>query len=336
MPRRLPRWLAVALWASWPPGEAAPQQVADTTFRFANASPAFAPGAGPEVCVDAGHQNFHTLDGRYATFGRLLSDDGFRPRSVATFSAEALRGCRVLATANARGDAGASAYPHGSAFRAEEISAVLEWVREGGSLLLITDHPPNVGSVTPLLALLGFQPLEGYAGPSPEAPTGLAIFGAIDERGLAEFTARYDIPHERYRASVGEPGRLGEHAVLRGRSPSERIASVASFTGTAFYPAAEVTPLLVFGPAATGVSVIALNLPDAEEGEFARFPLEGWIQAGVREFGRGRVAVLGEAAMCSAQWAGAQRVTMGMNAPFASQNAQFCLNVVRWLSAVLD
>jgi hypothetical protein len=36
-----------------------------------------------------------------------------------------------------------------------------------------------------------------------------------------------------------------------------------------------------------------------------------------------------------AQLAGPQQVPVGMNAPGAEQNAQFCLNVVRWLTGVI-
>ena len=50
----------------------------------------------------------------------------------------------------------------------------------------------------------------------------------------------------------------------------------------------------------------------------------------------GRVVFLGEAAMFSAQVSGPERNPMGMNDPRAPQDAQFCLNVVRWLTGVLD
>ncbi|MDP2857071.1 MAG: hypothetical protein Q8P50_03735 [Bacillota bacterium] len=207
----------------------------------------------------------------------------------------------------------------------------------GRSLFLITDHPPNVGSVSSLLSLLGFQPFDGYVGPSPDAPSGVAVYGPLDEGGLAQFTRLYGIDHDRYRRSLGEPGRLGQHAILEGRSSAEAVTSVVTFTGTAFFPSRGVEPLLTFGPQATGMAAIPLNLPDAKVEEYAMTDMTGaWIQAGVRSFGAGRVAVLGEAAMCSAQWAGQQRVTMGMNAPFASQNARFCLNVVGWLSGLFD
>jgi hypothetical protein len=52
----------------------------------------------------------------------------------------------------------------------------------------------------------------------------------------------------------------------------------------------------------------------------------------VLAFGRGRVAVFGEAAMFSAQLAGPERRPMGMNAPEAPQNPRFLLNLVRWLA----
>ena len=58
------------------------QQVADSAFAFPTQDPAFSPGSGPQVCVDAGHHNFHTLDGRYYAFGKLLRGDGFRTVSV--------------------------------------------------------------------------------------------------------------------------------------------------------------------------------------------------------------------------------------------------------------
>lgn len=59
---------------------------------------------------------------------------------------------------------------------------------------------------------------------------------------------------------------------------------------------------------------------------------EGWLQGGTVTFGRGRIAVFGEAAMFSAQRKGPQHTPMGMNAPEAAQNPQFVLNVLHWLA----
>jgi hypothetical protein len=70
--------------------------------------------------------------------------------------------------------------------------------------------------------------------------------------------------------------------------------------------------------------------------EWPVIDIAGWWHAATRRLGKGRVVILGEAAMCSAQLAGADKWTMGMNHPKAAQNAQFCLSSVRWLTGVLE
>jgi hypothetical protein len=56
------------------------------------------------------------------------------------------------------------------------------------------------------------------------------------------------------------------------------------------------------------------------------------LQGAARTFGAGRVVVLGEAAMLTAQLAGPDRRPMGMNAPVAGQNQRFVRNLMHWLS----
>jgi hypothetical protein len=52
------------------------------------------------------------------------------------------------------------------------------------------------------------------------------------------------------------------------------------------------------------------------------------------KFGKGRVVVLGEAAMLSAQVTGAENSKMGMNVP-GTDNKQFAINIMHWLSGLL-
>ena len=61
-------------------------------------------------------------------------------------------------------------------------------------------------------------------------------------------------------------------------------------------------------------------------------PVAGWSQGALLKAAKGRVAVSGEAGMFTAQLAGPQARPFGMNAPAASQNAQFLLNVAHWLA----
>ena len=128
---------------------------------------------------------------------------------------------------------------------------------------------------------------------------------------------------------------LTDHPIANGRSPEERVDSVTTFTGQAFYRSDKMQPLLVFGPQAESTPAVWENFPKAAQSDYPRFSVAGWLHGATRRLGEGRVVILGEAAMCTAQVAGQNR-RMGMNHPKAAQNAQFCLNVVRWLSGLLD
>lgn len=315
----------------------AAQQVPDTAFHFSNAAPAFSAGRGPRVCVDAAHQNFHTADGRYRPFAQLLEQDGYVVTGMKLpFDSAALRDCRVVVIANALGAGQETGYPALPAFRQPELDSLYAWIRAGGALLLIADHAPFAGAAAGLAALLGFASLDGFAGPSAAAPTSVMVFGTLDEDALRRSDEQSGIPHDQFRRLIGQPGRLAEHPILRGRSARESITTVVTFTGHAFHPARDVLPLLVLGPEATGVARLDGNAREVPPEEYPLFPLSGWLQGGTRLIAKGRVVMLGEAAMCSAQLAGAQRIPMGMNMPFALQNAQFCLNVVHWLTGLLD
>ena len=285
------------------------QQTADRTFHFDNPDPAFASDNGPLVCVDAAHNNYHTADGRYRPFAELLRGDGYRVNGLdSTFSREALEGCDLLVIANPLGEANAGddwAFPHPSAFSREELEATYSWVRAGGALLLIADHAPIAGAARDLGMMLGVGMLDGYAyDPTQEPDTFLSKTGVL----------------------VGHP-------ITRGRTPDEQIDHVVTWTGQAFVAADGIAPLLIWGPGAVLRVALDETFPDMPEEELPLISIEGLLHAAAAELEEGRFVVLGEAAMCTAQ--SAEDFNFGMSAPEADQNAQFCLNVVRWLTGVL-
>jgi hypothetical protein len=110
---------------------------------------------------------------------------------------------------------------------------------------------------------------------------------------------------------------------------------VKLFTGQAFRALVPVEPLLI-PPAETEV------LLPTTAWEFSpatpRVSADGLYQGLVLRHGAGRVAVFGEAAMFTAQFSTRDGVTrfMGMNDPEAQGNQQFLLNVLHWLSGLLD
>ena len=292
------------------PFSAAAQQVRDDSFRFDNPSPAFAMGEGPRVCIDEAHYNFHTVDGNYAPFADLLRGDGYVVTGFASsFTGESLADCDLLVVANPLAEANKDdwSYPHPSAFSKDEIRETMEWVRDGGRLLLVADHAPIAGAARDLGAVLGIVMIDAYADGGP----GLDHFRVVD-------------------------GTLLPHPILRGRDATEQVDDVLTFTGQAVQITQGWEPLLVFGPEAKARISLPQSFREGPRAEWPEFSVAGWVHAAVREWDDGRIVFLGEAATCSAQVSGPERNPMGMNHPQAPQDARFCLNVVRWLTGVLD
>ncbi len=313
------------------------QQFPDTSFAVPNAHPAYELGAGPTVCMDAAHHNFHTLNGRYYAFDKLVRGDGFRTRSlIQAFSPETFRQCDLVVVAGAlaaenavvEGDPEATRsgwdYPHLPAFKPAEVDALLAWLHAGGGLLLIMDHSPFGGAVADLAALVGTVPLNGGAT--------YRLFGEPDQEALQGAAQEVGYTAERLRQALGTPGELGDHPILRGREGiDEPVGSIMTFGGTAFLPSNRVEPLLELPGDAFGL----VSTPRVPQELWPRYPMTGWLAGGAIEAGEGRAVVLGEAAMCTAQRRGPDGGAMGMNNGLALGNARFCLNVVRWLAGVL-
>ena len=280
--------------------------MADTAFRPDLGEPAYPEGQGPRILLDEAHNNFHTVEGRYQTAVRVLRHDGFvvEPNRV-PFTPEALAGVDLLLIANALSDRNVQDWslPTPSAFTPEEVQVVRAWVEGGGRLLLIADHMPFPGCAADLAAAFGVEFLNGFA-------TDAA--GSVDT-----FMFR--------RAE----GTLLPHPVTDGRTASERVDSVISLTGQAFPVPPPFEPILLIPDG--GIVLLPERAWEfSPETEYVSG--ETLSQGAVGEWGEGRVAFWGEAAMFSAQVSGEERRPMGMNLPEANQNPQLLLNLVRWLT----
>ena len=132
--------------------------------------------------------------------------------------------------------------------------------------------------------------------------------------------------------SLPTPSAFTSQEIQVVRDAAERVDSVATFTGQAFEPDTLTDPLMVFGPSAVSLMPeVAWSFPSGTP----RISVDGWPQGAVRRYGEGRIAFFGEAAMFTEQVCGSDNSLMGMNAPQASQNAQFALNLIRWLGGKL-
>lgn len=280
------------------------QQQGDPEFDTSVARPAYKKD-GPRVMFDEAHHNFHTSDGRYKPFVDLLMNDGYNViRNRQPFVKQRLSGFKILVIANALGaeeddDKGADE----SAFTEEEITAVAEWVKDGGALLLIADHAPFGGAAAQLSKRFGVEMSMGYTF-DPEN----SVAGSPTQLLFSR-----------------ENKLLANHSIAEGRNETERIKLVRSFTGQSLK-----------GPEG---SIAILRLSDSASDrptytDQTSISAAGRAQAIALKFGKGRVVVHGEAAMLSAQISGAEKRTMGMNVP-GNDNKQYALNLMHWLSGIL-
>lgn len=261
----------------------------------------------PRVLIDEGHHNASTagLAGRYWPFARLLRADGYAvERSSSVFGAEVLEGVRVLVVANASGAPKPQflginlpvATEHrrsDPAFTAAEVAIVRSWVEGGGSLLLIADHAPFGEAAADLGAAFGVMMRKGFV-EVPGEPSDPLVFSA-------------------------QNGRLGEHPIIAGGQRAGRVSRVMTYTGQSLDGPPDATVLLRLpGNAAEAVpsSETLLERP------------AGPAQGLALEFGRGRVVVLGEGGMVTAQVH--RGVSYGVSAE-DNDNMLFVLNAMRWL-----
>ena len=287
------------------------QQVPDPDFKPRIEKPAYAEGKGPVVMIDEAHFNFHTASGRYRSFAELLRRDGYVVQaSKKKFGKESLNAGKILVIANALSKRNAQNWnpPFDPSFTDEEVTAVREWVSQGGALMMMVDHFPMPATAGKLAEAFGVRFHNGYA-VDPQAPPGPLLYTRADKS-------------------------LADHPITRGRTEKERVDSVATFTGSAFQIDGGDPVLTFLGSEAISYAPEASGRP--HDKDTPRVPIKGWHQGVVMKVGKGRVAIFGEAAMFSAQLAGPQKRPMGMNAPVAKQNTQFLLNVLHWLSGLLE
>jgi hypothetical protein len=120
-----------------------------------------------------------------------------------------------------------------------------------------------------------------------------------------------------------ENGLLGDHPIIWGRGPAEQINRVVTYSGQSLSGPRGSVPFLVLADTAIDRSM-------QDNSSWA--PAAGRCQGLAFIHGEGRVVVLGEAAVLSAQF-NAQNQPFGMNDP-RTDNRQLSLNIMHWLSGL--
>jgi hypothetical protein len=280
------------------------QQVADTSYNPVIPYPEYTLGQGPVVLIDEGHNNFHTAGDRYLPFARLLSRDGYRVSGYSgEFEPVRLKNVRILVIANALNKINIENWflPTPSAFTQGEIDILRQWVESGGSLFLIADHMPMGGAAADLAASFGFKFTNGFA--SDTSNPGPAYFYRKDNTMLS-------------------------NSITNGRNDNESVKNVVTFTGQAIRIPAEATSILRFDER---YLLLESDTAWVFDSSTKYTGINGWSQGAYMEYGKGRLVIFGEAAMFTAQLAGATKVRAGMNADYADENYRLLLNIIHWL-----
>jgi hypothetical protein len=295
----------------------AQQQASDPAFNTKIARPAFTT-RHPILLVDQGHNNTHTTRARYDVLAHLATSDGFEVAiDDNVFDRRDLKEAAVLVIANGMGGEDMRRpTAANSAFTPAECTEVYRWVEAGGSLLFIAEHWPMGHAALPMAERFGIDFSTGYLADPALADT---TFGA-STLVFSDAT-----------------GTLGDHPIMRGRVPAERVKRIRTYTGQSMVGPAGSVALLKVTPRAQDFMLGAKGVNGAIPDSLKR-SAAGRAQAIAFTVGKGRVVVLGEATMLAAQLVpgpgGAMR-KVGMNSP-GFDNRQFALNVLRWLGRAIN
>ena len=152
---------------------------------------AFAPGSGPTVLIDLGHNSLFGVEPNLSPLTRL-QDDGYITRtSTGLFTEEALTGIDIVVVAGALADRNAIRrpadcapppdmtpacfeainaqiaavwrHPIPSAFSVEELDTLQAWVERGGGLFLVFDMFPFPGAIEEFVSRFGVEVSNGFA-----------------------------------------------------------------------------------------------------------------------------------------------------------------------------
>ena len=279
------------------------QQSADPHFDARVEKPTFTKNF-PRVLFDEAHYNFDTTNNRYKPFADLLFNDGYHIAvNRQQFTKTSLATHKILVIVNPLGgedmdDEGAD----GPAFTLAECEVVSNWVRGGGALLFIADHTPFASAAEILAKQLGVDMSRSETTDPANADK--------------EFNLPSVIVYSR------ENHQLAESAITNGRSDEERVNRVIVFTGQSLK-----------GPQGSE-AFLKLAAGAAKEIDGKNASAASRAQGIAFRLGKGRVVVLGDAAMLSAQVTGSDNQPVGMNVPNID-NRQLALNIMHWLSGIL-
>lgn len=284
------------------------QMLNDTPFDATIDHPKFAKGKGPAVLFDAGHFNFIVHMGLANPLIDVANADGYRVTvDSMKFTKSYLSKYKLIVIFPAM------PFKFGSkkqvtdeiTFTSDELSALHDWVKEGGSLLMFNEHAPIDKSVTPLFNKFGIQLSIGIVVDSVYHDTSSK---AANKETLLMFTRSNGLLNS-------------GHPITKGEREGEEINKIMTYGGG--------------GLKGVGYTNIFKLSPSSTIKKYSGSEPTGTAdsQALAGKFGKGKVVALGDCNGFTAMYVmqGSNKLSAGMQVAEYDWK-QFAINTFHWLS----
>ncbi|MCK0178693.1 hypothetical protein MWU50_05255 [Flavobacteriaceae bacterium S0862] len=287
------------------------QQVIDSSFIYNVTNPVYSLNKGPIIFIDEYHNNDMSIDNRMFPLIKVLKEDGYQVKKLKEpISKSSINKADILVIISALHKSNVDNWklPTPEAFNDLEIRELLQWIKDGGSLLLVADHMPFPGAIKKLSSNLGVEWFNGF------------VLDSVNW-GMSTFSKR--------------DGTLAKHPLVNGRNKNEKVNWIATYYGSGFkLTDSTITGLFSFN----NKDEVSYQTQEAwkMDSNTPVIPSDVLFQAAVMKRGKGRVALIGEASLFSAQLVGKDKNPVGINFQNNNQNLQFVLNLLHWLSGAID
>ena len=191
----------------------------DSSFNANVVHPKFKKGYGPKILIDAGHHNFLVEIGLIKPLFDVASSDGYQIKiDSMQFTKEYLSNYQLVVIMSAM------PFKYGSknqvtdeiTFTTDELNALHDWVSNGGSLLMFSEHAPIDKSVTPLFNKFGIQLSTGIVVDSLNSDTPIEM--PSWKYSFLKFTSKNGLLNT-------------EHPITKGEKKNERISNILTYVG---------------------------------------------------------------------------------------------------------
>ena len=191
----------------------------DSSFNANVVHPKFMKGYGPKILIDAGHHNFLVEIGLIKPLFDVASSDGYQIKiDSMQFTKEYLSNYNIVVIWPAM------PFKFGSknqvtdeiTFTTDELNALHDWVSNGGSLLMFSEHAPIDKSVTPLFNKFGIQLSTGIVVDSLNSDTPIEM--PSWKYSFLKFTSKNGLLNT-------------EHPITKGEKKNERISNILTYVG---------------------------------------------------------------------------------------------------------